>query len=433
MRLATLVLLLGAMATAVRAEGDDPTVQAEILRRLAALEQRVGGGLGLPSLPPNASQAAILDRIAAIERAVAAGPAPAPVAADPGTGPAASPSLDERFAAFGLGVRGSLDVAYNYNLKQPNSQINKLRAFDVDAGEFNIHLLDLIIEHVADEPGTWGFRADLTAGEDCAIFQSAGWADGDNFELEQAYAEYVAPVGSGLRLTLGKFVTAHGAEVIESADNMNTSRSLLFTWAIPFTHTGFKAAYDPCDEVNICLGIVNGWDNVDDGNKSKSFHGMVKVTPNEIWNVAVSGTYGPEQVGDNGDKRGLVDVVLTVTPCDKWTFVLNGDFATEEGAGIDAGDTEWYGVAAYAKYQFAEEWYLCARGEWFRDVDGARLGLSGQTMWEQTFTLSWRPIDAAEVRIEARHDESNRDVFDNEMPLDSDDQDTLSFEVIYRF
>ena len=40
------------------------------------------------------------------------------------------------------------------------------------------------------------------------------------------------PVGRGLTLDVGKFVTQHGAEVIESKDNWNYSRSFMFALAI---------------------------------------------------------------------------------------------------------------------------------------------------------------------------------------------------------
>ena len=36
----------------------------------------------------------------------------------------------------------------------------------------------------------------------------------------------------------GKFVTPIGAEVIESQDNWNYTRSILFGYAIPFYHLG---------------------------------------------------------------------------------------------------------------------------------------------------------------------------------------------------
>jgi len=40
----------------------------------------------------------------------------------------------------------------------------------------------------------------------------------------------------------GKFVTLAGAEVINSTLDTNYSRSILFGYAIPFSHTGARSA-----------------------------------------------------------------------------------------------------------------------------------------------------------------------------------------------
>jgi hypothetical protein len=57
-------------------------------------------------------------------------------------------------------------------------------------------------------------------------------------DIEQSYLSYLAPMGRGLQIDVGKFVTQHGAEVIEAKDNWNYSRSLLFALAIPYYHMG---------------------------------------------------------------------------------------------------------------------------------------------------------------------------------------------------
>ena len=93
--------------------------------------------------------------------------------------------------------------------------------------------------------GDAGFRIDLVAGTFAGLEQSAGLRIGDNADLQQAFVSYIAPLGSGLRFDAGKFVTHMGYELIEGYDgyNDNYSRSLLFNYAIPLTHTGVKASY----------------------------------------------------------------------------------------------------------------------------------------------------------------------------------------------
>ena len=67
-------------------------------------------------------------------------------------------------------------------------------------------------------------------------------------------------------------MTNHGYELIDGYDgyNDNATRSFSFGYAIPFTHTGLKAAYAFSDQLTAMLMLVNGWDNAKDNNSSKS-------------------------------------------------------------------------------------------------------------------------------------------------------------------
>jgi len=50
--------------------------------------------------------------------------------------------------------------------------------------------------------------------------------------------ETMAPIGKGLPISTLESRYAAGAEVIESKDNWNYSRSLLLAWAITYFHCG---------------------------------------------------------------------------------------------------------------------------------------------------------------------------------------------------
>src|SRR5207253_10542766 len=101
------------------------------------------------------------------------------------------------------------------------------------------------------------------------------------FDLRQASASYIAHIASGLRFDVGKYLTHLGYEVIEGYDgyNDNYSRSILFGYAIPFTHTGVKASYAFSSKVAAMFEVVNGWDLVRDNNRSKSLGAQLTLTP----------------------------------------------------------------------------------------------------------------------------------------------------------
>ena len=103
--------------------------------------------------------------------------------------------------------------------------------------------------------------------------------------LKEAYFSYLAPVGKGLQVDIGKFVTPHGAEVIETKDNWNYSRGLLFSYAIPYYHFGMRAKYAFNDKYSLSGFFVNGWNNVVDNNTGKTYGVSFGWNPNKKFGI----------------------------------------------------------------------------------------------------------------------------------------------------
>src|SRR3989338_1550714 len=178
-------------------------------------------------------------------------------------------------------LSGFVDTSYTYNFNGPDSRANTARVFDTEANNFNLHAAEVVIERAPADSGGVGFRTDLFFGEDAKQIRDLDSSTADDFELEQAYitlkppVNFDLPIGNWQWIKIGKFVTMHGAEVIESKDNWNFTRSLLFGYAIPFTHTGVRAGYQVTDAISGYLGINNGWDQIKDNNKTKSVEGAL--------------------------------------------------------------------------------------------------------------------------------------------------------------
>jgi len=117
----------------------------------------------------------------------------------------------------------------------------------------------------------------------------------------------VAPVGTGLNFLFGKFATYNGAEVIEARDSANYSRSFLFNYAVPFTHTGLMVGYTFSSALNANLYLMNGWDDAIDNNKGKTGGLSIGVTPIEQMAMTFNLTYGPEQNNNASNDRFLFD------------------------------------------------------------------------------------------------------------------------------
>jgi Putative beta-barrel porin-2, OmpL-like. bbp2 len=149
-------------------------------------------------------------------------------------------------------VSGIVDGYYGYNSNKVD-MFTQGRAFDVRHNAFSLQLASIRLERKNSKDNPLGFRIDLGVGEtvDRIISVSDSSRNDATKHVLQAYASYVAPVGTGLTLDFGKFYTPIGAEVIESKDNFNYTRGWLFTYG-PYYHTGVRAKYAVNDPKTPC-------------------------------------------------------------------------------------------------------------------------------------------------------------------------------------
>ncbi|MFA6357924.1 MAG: porin [Candidatus Omnitrophota bacterium] len=329
-------------------------------------------------------------------------------------------------------LSGFVDTSYTYSFNHPDSGKTTGRVFDTEANSFNLQAAKIALEKLPAKTGGVGFRADLLIGDDAKVIKPYGW-NTDDINLEQAYLDVLIPVGKGLDVKAGKFVTLAGAEVIESKDNWNFSRSLLFGYAIPFTHTGVRASYPVFDTLTAYLGVNNGWDDIKDNNKGKTIESALAWSPSDRLSFNLASYYGPEESGDNHSNRGLVDFIATYKPFEKLTLKINADYAQEQNLVASGKAATWSGIAGYARYDVNDKWSFSNRMEYFSDPNGVRV-VSGSPAdyWENTSTLEYRPLKDLITRLEYRYDHSTSDVYTVGSKA-IDHQGTIGLEAIYVF
>ena len=351
-------------------------------------------------------------------------------AADPAREPVEPVAEDEESPLAAIDISGEVSIGYVTALDSDTRTLFG-RVFDNQAEQFTLHQAEIWFERASSTDSPFGFNLDVVAGDDAEKIHSLGLGDSsDSFDLTQAYISYQVPGVDGLLLKAGKFVTLHGSEVIRRSGNFHYSRSLLFGYAIPFTHTGLMATYAASDVVTLTGGIINGWDNVDDNNEDKSLHAMAGFTPSDTVSFSIGGTYGAEGA-ESSSKRTLIDAIVTLKPVDGLTLMLNYDWAEEEDAAFD-GDANWDGLAGYISYDVTDVFSIGGRAEYFNDDDGVRLGAGELELWEGTVTARFKLTDALVASLELRHDESS----DGELVFDDfteDTQDTVALELTGSF
>ncbi|MBO0797464.1 MAG: outer membrane beta-barrel protein, partial [Blastocatellia bacterium] len=210
-------------------------------------------------------------------------------------------------------VSGIVDGYYGYNNNEVDMQA---RAFDFRHNAFSLQLAKLTLERKNSKDSPLGFRVDLGLGDtvDRVISVSDSSRNDATKHVMQAYASYVAPVGSGLTIDFGKFYTPIGAEVIETKDNFNYSRGLLFLYG-PFYHAGLRMKYAINDKVALTGYLVNGWDNLFENNFDRRSSGktvglQLGLTPTKKF--AITETY----LG--GHEAPLANVIPDTSMRDNW-------------------------------------------------------------------------------------------------------------------
>jgi Putative beta-barrel porin-2, OmpL-like. bbp2 len=376
-------------------------------------------------------------------------PAPAEKAADK---PEEKPkTLWEEIALFAY-----IENSYVWNLGHTGrGDVNELRLYDFDAG-YSFNMAEFSIKKDPTDRRPWGFGVVVTGGLDAQKNHAIGiFRDDDDafpfrntfrFDLQEAYGSYKFDVGSGLTLKAGKFVTLLGSEVIESPNNLNFSRSYLFSFAIPLTHVGALLSYAPVEWLSITAGPVVGWDVANDNNDTLSVIGQIAFTGVKDLTTALNFITGPEQFDQKGNPRTVLDLTASYTGIKNLTLGANLDYGWEvdEPSLISTRSSSttarWYGVAGYVAYDWTEQLRTAFRGEYFRDADGARtlaLG-AGQSvsLWEITATLQYKIWKGLVGRLEFRHDQADEKAFKVRAPglvPTSKSQDTITVALHYLF
>ena len=297
-----------------------------------------------------------------------------------------------------------------------------------------------------------GGQLEESLGSDANVIASYGAAAGTYTDVTQAFLYYATGPWT---LNVGKYETLAGYEVIESPNDSQTSRSILFGFAVPFTHTGIRLVYAPTSHFSLTGGVNLGWDQIVSTQGLSTIEGGISWNPSSVFSFSgdiysgkepsvltpypTGGTIAPPPgsgaayvypfgtlVGTIYGTRTLVDIVGHWNPNSVLNFGVNYDTAGQNndqsfngsgalvtnGLGIPTlGTVHWSGIAGYALWNVNSHFTASGRLESFSDSNGVRTGIA-QTWNEGTATLQYVPGAANwKLRLEFRGDWSNQSSF----------------------
>lgn len=331
-------------------------------------------------------------------------------------------------------LSGFVDMYYLQNFNNPDPRTNGLRSFDNTSNQFGLNLVELVVDKTPNPDNSrTGYHLALGYGNAMnAIYASAPVPFAPDQYLKEAYFSYLAPVGKGLQFDFGKFVTPLGAEVIESKDNWNYSRGLLFSYAIPYFHFGMRTKYAFNDKFSLTGYFTNGWNNVIDNNSAKTYGASFTWSPSKKVTVAQNFMIGPEQTDNSSNWRQIWDTVVTVSPTKRLTLMANYDYGRGDRITGIASPVWWTGIAGYVKYAISEKYAVAGRYEYYNDHYGFTTGTAGHVNGV-TGTFE-RPIGVHFIsRLEFRHDIANNPIFTKGTSTPVNSQTTATAGLIYVF
>jgi hypothetical protein len=336
---------------------------------------------------------------------------------------APSPPATGSTLGFGkIQFSGMVDGYYSFNDNHPGSGFNQLYNFDDKTNQWDLNLLKLTASR---DPDPLGFRVDIGLGRAFDIFHTPK-PDPDFFRyVEQAYISVKPKNWKGFEADLGDFVTSAGAEVIETKDNWNYSRSLLFALAIPYYHFGIRTSMPVGSSLSVGLQLVNGWNAiVDDHGNNMQTVGLTGAITRKKFTWSHNYYVGPQYTAVNNRNRNLYDTTLLLTPNDKISAYLNFDYG-HQGRPVTGAD-HWIGLAGAAHFQINKHIAITPRAEYYNDSTGFTTG-TRQKLHEVTLTGEYRVLDGFLTRLEFRHDGSNVPFFDRgTVPAFSKSQTTVT-------
>ncbi len=255
----------------------------------------------------------------------------------------------------GVTITGSLDAYYRYNFENPKSKFtNNYTSFTNSQNSFELGMASLQAAHSFGKASAF---IDLGFGRRAEEFSYANPDHTTLSAIKQAYISYA--ISSKFKLTMGKWATHIGYELVDAYLNRNYSMDYMFSYG-PFSHTGLKADIGLGAKSALMIGVANPTDNVTTTLARKyAIAQYSTATKDDKFKAYINyqGTYG------GSFSLTQFDAVFNIAASSKFGIGLNG---TVQSVKPDGGDgNAWWGAAAYLNYDPTSTFGITLRGEYF--------------------------------------------------------------------
>jgi len=291
-------------------------------------------------------------------------------------------------------VSGSVDVYFRNAFNTAKGNSNNFTSFTNSNQKAQLGMASAKLNY---DNGKFFATVDLGYGKRAEEFSYND--KGVLANIKQAYISYT--VSDRLKLSVGKWATHIGYELVDAPFNKNYSMSYGFSYG-PFFHTGLKADFSINRKSGIMIGIANPTDNI---NSITPYKVLIGQYSNKFFNDKTS-MFINYQGGKTGDASSFSqwDLVLTNTITDQVAINYDGTLFMNNVAGKKS---IWKSNAFYVNYEPNSNIGLTYRSEFFYDKNAITAGAFATNIFANTISLNHKIkkiILVPEVRLESAKD-----------------------------
>ncbi len=304
----------------------------------------------------------------------------------------------------GVKISGSLDAYFRYNFNDPKeAPFNSYTSFTSSHNSFELGMASIQASHSFGKASAF---VDLGFGrraEDFSYNDGDGSMGKNGFvslaALKQAYLSY--EVSDNFKLTMGKWATHIGYELVDAYLNRNYSMSYMFSYG-PFFHTGLKADIGLGGKSALMLGIANPTDQATAITSRKFALAQFSTgSSDDKFKAYVNyqGSYGGSY------SLSQFDVVLTEAVTDQFSIGYNGTVQSVKNNGYNGNS--WWGSALYFNLDPTSTFGITLRGEYFNNKKEV-LAAPGTNIFDITLSPNIKIGNLTiipELRLDAAKDE----------------------------
>lgn len=294
---------------------------------------------------------------------------------------------------------GSVDVYYRYNFSNPKTTFNNYTSFTNSQNSFELGMASIKADHSF---GKASAGIDLGFGRRAEEFSYGNPDHPTLFAVKQVYLSYA--VSDKFKLTMGKWATHVGYELVDAYLNRNYSMDYCFSYG-PFSHTGIKADIGLGKKSALMLGVANIADLASTTSSRK--HAIAQFsTASSNDKVKAYLNY----MGSYGGSYGMTQFDLVVIGTVSSTFSIGYNGTVQSYKAKAKSSSNWWASALYFNYDPTSNFGITLRGEYFDNKKGI-VSAPATSIFDFTLSPNFK-IGNLTIIPELRYDAAKNTIFE---------------------